>query len=227
MLLQLLNLEKNVVEDIMIPRNDIVGIDLTNEWPDILEQLTTSQHTRLPIYEEHIDNIRGVLHVRDALNLLAQANLTKETLLDITEEPYFIPTGTALGQQLLHFCQQKIRTGLVVNEYGDILGLVALEDILAEIVGEFTTDSAAAHKEILTEADGSHLIDGSINLRVLNRRLQLNFSLEGPKTLNGLIIEYLESIPPPNICVTISGYRMEILQVKDNMIKTVRLIPLR
>jgi Mg2+/Co2+ transporter CorB len=226
MLLQLLDLEKTHVADIMIPRNEIVGIDICKPWSDILTQLTTSQHMRLPVFEEHIDNIKGVLHLRDAVNLLAQENLSKATLTEILEDPYFIPEGSVLSKQLLQFCHQKVRTGLVVNEYGEILGLVALEDILEEIVGEFTTDTAAAtHKEILQEIDGSYLVDGGINLRSLNRRLQTAFPLTGPKTLNGLITEYLETIPPANICITLAGYRLEILQVKENMVKTVRIIP--
>jgi Mg2+/Co2+ transporter CorB len=225
MLLQLLDLEKIYVEDIMIPRNEIVGLDLDNAWPEIIEQLTTSQHTRLPVYHEHPGDIVGLLHMRDALNHLAKENLTPVTLQEIIEEPYFIPEGTSLSQQLLQFCQHKQRTGLVVDEYGDILGLVALEDILEEIVGEFTTDTAAStRKDILVQPDGSYLVDGSVNLRVLNRTLKIELPLEGPKTLSGLIIEYLETIPPPNICVKISGLPMEILQVKDNMIKIIRLL---
>ncbi len=224
MLLQLLDLEKIHVEDIMIPRSEIIGIDLDEPWPELIEQLTTSQHTRLPVYHEHIENITGLLHMRDVLNHLAQENLTPVTLKEIIEEPYFIPEGTSLNKQLLEFRQKKTRTGFVVDEYGAILGLVALEDILEEIVGEFTTDTAAStHKDILLQTDGSYFVDGSANLRILNRSLNIQFPLDGPKTLSGLIIEYLEMIPPANICTRISGYPLEILQVKENRVKTVRI----
>jgi Mg2+/Co2+ transporter CorB len=225
MLLQLLSLEKTSIEDVMIPRNEIVGIDLTRDWPEILEQLTTSQHTRLPVYEEHIDSTVGILHVRDALNLLAKNELTKKTLEEILETPYFVPERTSLSHQLVEFSQQKMRMGLVVDEYGDIQGLIAIEDILEEVVGEFTTDSAASsQKDIFAESTGNYILDGSVNVRVLNRTLQTHFPLEGPKTLSGLIIEYLEMIPPANICTRIAGYPLEILQIKDNMVKSVRLI---
>lgn len=225
MLLQLLDLEKIHAEDIMIPRSEIIGIDLDAPWTDIMEQLTTSQHTRLPVYHEHIENITGIIHLRDILNLMAQENLTFETLGEMIEEPYFIPEGTSLNKQLLEFRHKKTRTGFVVNEYGVILGLVTLEDILEEIVGEFTTDTAAStHKDILLQSDGTYLVDGSVNLRILNRNLNIQFPLDGPKTLSGLIIEYLEMIPPANICTRIASYPMEILQVKDNRIKTVKLM---
>jgi Mg2+/Co2+ transporter CorB len=224
MLLQLLDLEKIYVEDIMIPRHEIIGIDLGKPWTELKEQLITAQHTRLPVYEEHTENITGMLHLRTILNHLIDEKLTPDILKAVIEKPYFIPEGTSLNQQLLAFCQEKRRTGLVVDEYGTILGLVTLEDILEEIVGEFTTDAAAStHRDILLQTDGNYMIDGSITLRILNRTLNLHFPLDGPKTLSGLIIEYLEMIPPANTCVRIAGYRMEILQVKDNMVKTVKL----
>ncbi|MDX2165141.1 MAG: HlyC/CorC family transporter [Gammaproteobacteria bacterium] len=225
MLLQLLSLEKTSIEDIMIPRHEIVGIDLSKSWPDILEQLTTSQHTRLPVYDEHIDNILGILHVRDALNLLAKDELDKHSLQECLESPYFVPEHTSLSQQLVEFSRRKTRTGLVVDEYGDIRGMVTIEDILEEVVGEFTTDTAATvEKDIYREPSGDYILDGGVNLRVLNRSLHLHFPTEGPKTLSGLITEYVEMIPPASVCVRISGYLLEILQIKDNMVKSVRLI---
>jgi len=225
MLLQLLSLEKTSIEDIMIPRHEVVGIDLSKSWPDILEQLTTSQHTRLPVYDEHIENILGILHVRDALNLLAKDELNKHSLKDCLESPYFVPEHTSLSQQLVEFSRRKTRTGLVVDEYGDIQGMVAIEDILEEVVGEFTTDTAATvQKDIYREPSGDYILDGGVNLRVLNRTLHLHFPTEGPKTLSGLITEYVEMIPPASVCVRISGYLLEILQIKDNMVKSVRLI---
>ncbi len=224
MLLQLLDLEKTVVEDIMIPRNDIIGINITEEWSTILTQLTTSQHTRLPIYEDNIDHILGIVHLRDALNLLVQENLTKETLLNAIEPPYFIPESTTLAQQVLNFSKNKQRISLTVNEYGDIQGLVTIEDILEEIVGEFTTDTIGeTHKEISTQPDGSFVIDGGINIRELNRTLHFHLPTHGPKTLSGLIIEHLETIPNTSICLRINNYLIEVLQVKDNMVKTAKI----
>lgn len=226
MLLKVLDLGKATVEDIMIPRNEIVGIDLNDEWERILEQLTNSQHTRLLIYNGDIDQIVGILHLRKALNLLAQERLTKESLLEATDKGYFVPAGTFLNIQLLNFRREKQRTGIVVSEYGDIQGLVTLEDILEEIVGEFTTDISTTSKSIHPQSDGSYLVDGTTSLRELNQLLKYKFPLNGPKTLSGLIIEYLETIPQAGTALRLAGYPMEILQVKDNVIKTVKIIPL-
>ena len=155
MLLSILDLENVTVEDIVIPRNEIVGIDLDSDIDEILRLLTTSQHTRLPIYRENIDHVLGIIHIRNALHLIAQNNLTKQSLQDIAREVYFIPEGTSLHTQLLNFQRQKRRIALVVDEYGDILGLVTLEDILEEIVGEFTTDSSSTLRDIHPQEDGS------------------------------------------------------------------------
>lgn len=226
MMLHVLDLEKATVEDIMVPRNDIVGIDLSDELPTIIEQLAQSQHTRLPIYREEIGQTVGMLHLRKVLNLLAQGTLTKEILLEIAEEPYFIPEGTPLNIQLINFRREKHRTGLVVNEYGDIEGLVALEDILEEIVGEFTTDMLAAKTRTMhPQSDGSYLVDGTISIRELNRVLHCDLPLEGPKTLSGIIIEYLEMIPPTGIALKIGKQPMEVVAVKGNTVKTVRILP--
>lgn len=223
MLLKVLDLEKVSVEDIMVPRGDIAGIDITEEWDTILEQLTTAHHTRLPVYRETIDNVIGFLHVRKALNLLAKEKLNNESLLTILDDNYFIPEGTPLNVQLIHFRQEKRRVGCVVNEYGDIQGLVTLEDILEEIVGEFTTDIATLmSKTIHPQPDGSYLVDGSISVRDLNRILHTDFSLEGPRTLSGVIIEYLEMIPPSGTALKIGKQTLEVVQVKGNMIKTVK-----
>ena len=226
MLLQILDLEKVAVEDIMIPRSEIFGIDIDDDWDNIINQLKTSQHTRLPVYEEQLHKVIGFLHLRTALNLIAEDKLDKESLLDALEEPYFIPESTPLNTQLLNFCQKKKRIGLVVDEYGEILGLVTLEDLLEEIVGEFTTDlSASTSKNVYPQADGSYLVDGTTTLRELNRTLGWEFPTTGPKTLSGLIIEYLETIPHPNTGLRLYGYPMEILQVKDNIIRTIRVFP--
>lgn len=226
MLLQILDLEKIVVEDILIPRNEIMGIDIEDNWDDIINQLKTSQHTRLPVYENQLHKTIGILHLRTALNLIVRDELNKEKLLDALEDPYFIPASTPLNVQLLNFCQKKKRIGLVVDEYGEILGLVTLEDLLEEIVGEFTTDlSATTSKDVYPQADGSYLVDGTTTLRDLHRTLGWKFPMEGPKTLSGLIIEYLETIPHANTGLRLYGYPMEILQVKDNIIRTIRVFP--
>jgi Mg2+/Co2+ transporter CorB len=225
MLLGILDLNKATVEDIMVPRNDIIGIDLDEDWPDILAQLRISQHTRLPIYRGSIDNVEGILHLRKVLNIFAESQPDKSELLQAADQVYFIPEGTPLNKQLLNFQQQKIRIGMVVDEYGDIQGLVTLEDILEEIVGQFTTDLAAAGKDIIPQNDGSYLIDGSTSIREINRTLGLELPTEGPKTLNGLIVEHLETIPDSGICLRIARYPIEVLQVEGNTIKTARIQP--
>lgn len=226
MLLGILDLGKATVEDIMIPRSDIIGIDLDEEWSKILMQLQTCQHTRIPIYHGCIDYVEGILHVRNVLQLFAENKLNKEFLLKSADQVYFIPEGTPLNDQLLNFQQQKVRIGLVVDEYGDIQGLVTLEDILEEIVGQFTTDLATTSDEILPQKDGSYLIDGGINIRELNRTLGWQLPQDGPKTLNGLILEYLQTIPSSVVCLKIAGYRMEVLEMDGNFIKTVHILPI-
>lgn len=225
MLLSILDLENVTVEDIMIPRNEIVGIDLDSDIDDILRLLTTSQHTRLPIYRENIDHVLGIIHIRNALHLIAQKNLTKQSLQDIAREAYFVPEATSLHTQLLNFQRQKRRIALVVDEYGDILGLVTLEDILEEIVGEFTTDSSTTMRDIHPQADGSFLVDGGVTVRELNRLTDWGLPTDGPKTLNGLIIEHMEFIPEPGTSLLIAGYPVEIVQTSANAVKTVKISP--
>lgn len=225
MLLSILDLEKVTIEDIMIPRNEIVGIDIEAEDQDILNQLTRSQHTRLPVYRDDIENVLGFIHTRNALRLLTGDKVTKDSLLKITREAYFIPEGTPLHTQLLNFQREKRRIALVVDEYGDIQGLVTLEDILEEIVGEFTTDAAAAIRDIHPQEDGTFLVDGAAYIREINRMMKWELPTDGPKTLNGLIIEYLESIPEAGTSVRIAGYPIDIVQTTANAIKTVRIHP--
>jgi Mg2+/Co2+ transporter CorB len=225
MLLGILDLGKATVEDIMIPRNEIIGLDLDDEWSKILSQLQRCQHTRIPIYKGSIDYVEGMLHVRKVLHLFAQNKLTKEDLLNAADQVYFIPEGTPLNDQLLNFQQRKARIGLVVDEYGDIEGLVTLEDILEEIVGQFTTDLTAATEEIIPQKDGTYLVEGGINIRELNRSLGWKLPIEGPKTLNGLILEYLQTIPNSLICLKIGNYRLEVVGIEGNFIKTVRISP--
>ncbi len=225
MLLGVLDLGSVTVEDIMVPRNDIIGIDLDEQWPVILAHLQTCQHTRLPIYHGSIDNVEGILHIRSVLNLIAENKGSKEELLNAADSVYFIPEGTPLNNQLINFQQQKTRIGLVVDEYGDIQGLVTLEDILEEIVGQFTTDLAASSKDLLPQADGTYLVDGSTSIREINRALNWELPITGPKTLNGLILEHLESIPSSVVCVKIADHPLEVLDIEGNFIKTVKIHP--
>ena len=225
MLLSILDLEKVTVEDIMIPRNEIIGLDMEEDSQAILEQLTRSQHTRLPIYRDNIDNVIGFVHARNALRILPDGKFTKELLQEVTREPYFVPAGTPLNTQLLNFQRQKRRIAFVVNEYGDIQGLVTLEDILEEIVGEFTTDMAANMKDIHPQEDGTYLIDGGAYIREINRTMGWELPTDGPKTINGLIIEYLESIPETGTSVKLAGYPIDIVQTTNNTIKTIRIHP--
>jgi len=226
MLVGILDLEKATVEDIMIPRSDLVGIDINEDWKKIQKQLTQSNHTRVLLYRDTIDDVVGYVHMRDALKLLSKNQFTKATLLRAVREIYFIPERTTLNVQLLKFQHAKERLGLVVDEYGDIQGLVTLEDILEEIVGDFTTTmTPAPSDEVNIQPDGSYLVDGTATIRDINKEMSWHFPTDGPKTLNGLILEHLEDIPQNNLSVRIAGYPVEIVDVNDNMIKTVRVLP--
>jgi Mg2+/Co2+ transporter CorB len=225
MLVNLLDLERTTVEDIMIPRNEIVALDLEDDWNDVLEQILSGSFTRLPVIEGELDRVLGFVHMRDVLPLVYRESFTAEDLRQVITPPYFIPEGTALNRQLINFQKQKRRIGLVVDEYGDIEGLVTLEDLLEEIVGEFTTDSPTTGDEVLHQPDGSVVVDGGIHLRELNRALGLRLPVDGPKTLSGLIVEYLEDIPEAPASVRIGGVVMDILQIKNNIIRTVRFPP--
>lgn len=223
MLVSILDLEKVTVNDVMVPRNEMEGLDINSSLPEIIKHLSHCGHTRLPVYENSMDNIIGILHVRKALHLLAQENLSKETINSIIKESYFIPENTSLNTQLIHFQRHKRRTGLVVDEYGDILGLITLEDIFREIVGEFTADLIDEDKDIHPQKDGSYLINGSANIREINRNNHWDLPTDGPKTINGLILEYLESIPAPGVSLRIENYIIEVIQTTDNAIITVRI----
>ncbi|MDO6426354.1 CNNM domain-containing protein [Thalassotalea sp. 1_MG-2023] len=226
MLVSILDLEKVTVEDIMIPRSELVGIDINEDWKKIQKQLTQATHTRVLLYRDTIDDVVGYIHMRDALKLLSKNQFTKATLLRAVRELYFIPEGTTLSVQILKFQHAKERLGLVVDEYGDIQGLVTLEDILEEIVGDFTTTKEPApSEEVHIQPDGSYLVDGSATVRDINKEMNWHFPTDGPKTLNGLVLEYLEDIPEAKLSVRISGYPLEIVDVTDNMIKTVRIMP--
>jgi Mg2+/Co2+ transporter CorB len=223
MLLNLIDLETVTVEDVMVPRNEVTGIDLDDDWETITRQLSDSQYTRLPVYRESIDRVIGILHMRDVMPLLYRDELDADTLQGIVREPYFIPENTSLNRQLLNFRREQRRTAFVVDEYGDLQGLVALVDILEEVVGEFTTDPADHHEDIVLQEDGSWLVDGSTSIRNLNATLHMSLSTDGPRTLNGLITEYLETIPDTGTSLLLDRRPVDIVRIRDNMIKTVRI----
>ena len=225
MLLGILDLERVTVEDIMVPRHAIVGIDLAEDWSAIESQLDSMQHTRVPVYEGSLDRMFGMVHLRKLVRIAARGELDKQALRDTAGEVYYVPEGTPLHKQLINFQTNRERVGLVVDEYGDILGLVTLEDILEEIVGEFTTDPATLHQYVTPEPGGSYVINGGVNVRALNRTMRWKLPTDGPKTLNGLILEYLETIPQPGTTLVIAGHAIEIVQVIDNAVKAVRLRP--
>lgn len=222
MLLGILDLEEATVEDIMVPRNEIVGLDLDDDWDDIINELTRSSYTRLPVYQGSIDNVKGFIHLRKTLRLFMHNELSQETLKQSLREVHFIPEGTSLNQQLRNFQREKRRIGLVVDEYGEIMGLVTMEDLLEEIVGEFTTDPSGYSKHIIPQDDGTWLIDGTTHIREINRTLGWDLPTDGPRTLNGLIIEHMEMIPEPGTSVLIQGHPIEITQTKNNAIRRVR-----
>lgn len=226
MLLNILDLEAVKVEDIMVARNEIVGLDMEEDWTEILDQITHSLHTRLPVFEDDIDHIIGFIHLRKALDIVSKPNAGKDDLIKIMEQCYFIPEATSLNKQLLNFQYNKRRTAMVVDEYGDIQGLVTLEDILEEIVGEFTTDpSDTLMKDIYREDDGTILVDGSANIRELNRMMGWHLPINGAKTINGLVLEFLQSIPNPGTSVLIDNYPIEIVQISGNSVKTIKMSP--
>ena len=227
MLLRILDLEKTSVEDIMIPRNEITGIDLTDDWSDIERQITHSQRTRVPVFHDSIDHTVGVLHLREVLNLFARGELNLGSVNSLIRKAYFIPAGTSLTQQLLNFQKKKRRSGLVVDEYGSIQGLVTLEDILEEIVGRFTTDAPTRNFNIHTQEDGSFLVDGGTHIRDINRNMDWSLPQGGPKTLNGLILEHMEMIPKPGTSLMINNYSIEIMRTSKNTVQSVRIQPLQ
>ena len=226
MLLSILDLEKVTVDDIMIPRNEIAAIDINDDWDSILRQLTQSTHTKILLFRDTIDDSVGFVHSRDSLRLLSREQFDKTSMLRAAKEIYFIPEGTPLNVQLLKFQRRKERIGLIVDEYGDIQGLVTLEDILEEIVGDFTTSIAPApSEEIHPQIDGSYLIDGTVNIRDLNKEMSWSLPTSGPKTLNGLIVEHLEDIPEANLCLRLAGYPIEIVEIENNTVSLARVIP--
>jgi Mg2+/Co2+ transporter CorB len=225
MLLNILQLEETTVEDIMVPRNEVVGIDLNDDWDEIREQIQHVKHTRIPVYRDSIDHVVGVLHIKLIVRLLTDEDLDRESLERAVIEPYFIPEGTQLTKQLLNFQRRKRRMALVVDEYGDLQGLVTLEDILEEIVGECTTDTTTSLKDIHRQADGSLLVDGGVHVRDINVVLHCALPTDGPKTLNGMILEHMEMIPEPGTSLLLHDLPVEIVKTQNKAVKTVRLHP--
>ncbi len=227
MLLSVLDLEKVTVDDIMVPRNEIVGINVNDDWKSVIRQLTHSPHGRIVLFRDSLDDAVGMLRVREAWRMMTEKKeFTKENLLRAADEIYFVPQGTALNTQLIKFQRNKKKAGLVVDEYGDIKGLVTIEDILEEIVGDFTTSmSPTLAEEVLPQNDGSVLVDGSANVREINKVFNWDLPEDGGRTINGMILEVLEEIPEINRKVQIGHYAIEILDVQDNMIKQTRITP--
>lgn len=222
MLISILDLEKVTVDDVMVPHNEIIGIDLDNDDAEIEATIAGSQHTRLPVYRDNIDKVIGLLHLRHLANL-AHEQFDRNTLQELLTEPYFVPEGTPLSTQLVQFQRRRQRIAMVVDEYGDIQGIVTLEDILEEIVGEFTTDPADDEDDVVKDGVDTFLVDATVNIRELNRSQGWDLPTDGPKTLNGLIIELLETIPSASTCLKISGYPIEIIESDDNRVRSVRI----
>ena len=227
MLLSILDLEKVTVEDVMIPRSEISGIDAQDDMRTIIKQLSQAQHTRILLYRGDIDDAIGFLHARDVMQMISKSNdLDKSELIRSARDIYYVPEGTALNVQLLKFQRNKERIGLVVDEYGDIQGLVTLEDILEEIVGDFTTNIApepSASTQRLS--DGSVIVEGAANIRDLNKEMKWKLPTDGPKTISGLVIEQLGDIPRSPLCLQIANQRIEVLESSENMVKQLKFLP--
>jgi Mg2+/Co2+ transporter CorB len=223
--LNLFELEDMTVDDTMTPRGQIESIDLKDDLDDLRDAIATAHHTRLVVCEGGLDNVVGIVHVRKVLNATRRDAIDLEDLRSIVREPYFVPEGTPLLTQLTNFQENQRHMGLVVDEYGEILGLVTLKDILEEIVGEFTSQAIGSAALFHTEPDGSVIADGTCSLRVLNRKAGFEFPLDGPKTINGLVLEQLEDIPEPNTSLLIADHQVEIMQVQNRMVKVVRILP--
>jgi Mg2+/Co2+ transporter CorB len=222
MLLAILDLEKVTVADVMVPRGKIEGINLDAEWDDILAQLTGSQHTRIPVFRGNLDRIVGIVHLRRVLNLIRENRLERQALEQILTEPYFVPDATPLNKQLLNFKDVGRRVGLVVDEYGDIQGLITMDDILEEIVGDFTSKRLGRIDDVHVQPDGSYLVRGTVSLRDLNRKLGWELPTDESRTLNGLIVEYLENIPEPGTSLKLGNYLVEILRTRGTAVEIAR-----
>lgn len=220
MLVGIIDLESATVEDIMTPRNEIVGLNLEDSLDAIINQIKNSNHTRLPVYKKSINRVIGFLHVRRMFSLISNQDFTKQSIIDNLIKPTFIPASTPLHKQVHNFKEEKVRIGLVVDEYGDVEGIITLDDLLIEIVGELTVEP-----DVRQQKDGSFLVDGSVTIRELNRITRWELPTDGPKTLNGLILEFMETIPKPGTSVNLYGYRLEIIERDGNAVKLVKFHP--
>jgi len=223
MLINILDLEKVTVDDVMVPHNEVVGIDLDDDFEDIAKLIQDCEHTRLPVYRDNIDNVLGLLHLRRLANRASLPGFSKDDIEQLLVEPYFVPEGTPLSTQLVQFQKGRQRIALIVDEYGDIQGIVTLEDILEEIVGEFTTDPAAEDEDIVRESEKTFLVNGAANIREMNRVMNWNFPTDGAKTLNGLILEYLETIPESGTGLKVGDYPIEIIEARENRVQLARI----
>lgn len=223
MLLSILELDKISIEEVMTQRSEIIGIDLSDDFNEILEQLQKNQVDFLPIFDQNLDDLRGMLDLYGITNFLSQDNKDLDNLVEASDDAYFIPENTSLSQQLFNFQKERKRVGIVIDEYGSVKGLLSLEDILGEIVGELAKNNDDSKFEIMEQRDGSFLIDASVPIREINRKLQCDLPLNGPRTLNGLILEQIETIPEANVSITIQNVIIETVLVRNNMIKIARL----
>ena len=222
MLVGILELQDITVDDIMVPQNEIIGIDLNAEWEQIIDAIRTSAYTRLPVFRDSIDDVIGILHMKKLVHAGIDT-LDRQLLMQLVDEPYFVPEGTPLNKQIMHFQQVRQRTAFIVDEYGDIQGLVTLEDILEEIIGEFTSEPAPVHNDVRKDDKAGYVVKGSANIRALNRMMNWQLPTDGPKTLNGLILETLEAIPEQGTGLMLNDYPVEILQTSDSIVQTVRI----
>ena len=225
MLLGILDLERITVEDIMVSRSAIEGIDIDEDWDEIVDQLTTSHHTRLPVYHGNLDNIAGIIHIRSAMHALRDEDLDKNSLSNYIRPAYFVPEGTPVTTQLLNMQKEKRRMGLVVDEYGDLMGIVTLDEILEEIVGDFTTQAPGKNRDLYPRSDDSYMINGSTSIRDLNRKMEWQLPEDGPKTINGLILERLEDIPVSGTTILVDNYPIEVVQTKGASVRMARIYP--
>lgn len=228
MLISILDLDKVTVGDIMLPRNEIVGIDINDDWKSIVRQLTHSPHGRIVLYRDSLDDLIGILRVREAYRLMVEKReFNKQNLIKAADSIYFIPNSTPLNVQLVNFQHKKEKLGIIVDEYGEIQGLITVEDILEEIVGDFTTSmSPSLAEEVMPQSDGSVLVDGTANIRDLNKAFDWNLPIDGPRTVNGMVLEVLGDIPQPEEQIVIGHYVIEVLVINDNIIKQVKITPL-
>lgn len=222
-LLNLFELEDITVEDVMTPRSSIEAINLSDPAAAIQQQIATSYHTRLPVFDDEMENIIGILHLRRMLGRALESSFDAKDIRELLQKPYFIPANTPVFSQLRFFQENHQRLGIVVDEYGELLGLVTLEDIIEELIGKFTTSMPDAGDRLAWESDGTVLVDGGQGIRDLNRKLDLNLPVDGPKTINGLLLEYLQEIPETGLSVKIDGIPIEVIQTQDRMVRTVRL----